>query len=29
MDNLLEVNLELDDNYFEDNFVNSIKNGLK
>ena len=29
MDNLLDVNLELEDNDFEDDFVNNIRDGLK
>ena len=29
MDNLLNVNLELDGNYFEDDFVKNIRDGLK
>ena len=29
MDNLLDVKLELDGNYFEDDFVYNVKDGLK
>ena len=29
MENLKEVNLELGDNYFEDDFVINIRDGLK
>ena len=29
MSNLLDVNLELGDNDFGDNFVNNVKDGLK
>ena len=29
MDNLLDVELELDGNYFEDDFVINVRDGLK